>query len=109
MLIKYLLVEEMEDEEVLFQMYGGKRAKKHLMFELRNEEGLFQELIANHLREDYNKFATTRDVSQLHKDLILFIGKLGSHDDADTPSNSNVRLRLRLYSPPSRATIRSQR
>ena len=41
-LIKYLLAEEIEDEEVILQMYGGKRAKIHLMFELRNEEGIFQ-------------------------------------------------------------------
>ena len=56
-LIKYLLAEEIEDEEVILQMYGGKRAKIHLMFELRNKEGIFQRLITNHLREDHNMFA----------------------------------------------------
>lgn len=45
-LIKYLLAEEMEDEEGIYQMYGGKRAKKHLVFELRNEEVSFRQLIA---------------------------------------------------------------
>lgn len=47
--------------------------------------------------------------SFLHKDLVLFIGKPGSHDGADTPSKSNDRLRQRLYSSPSRAAIWSQR
>lgn len=37
-------------------MYRGKRAKKHLMFELRYEVGLFQKLITNRLRADH-KFA----------------------------------------------------
>ena len=69
-LIKYLLAEEIEDEELILQMYGRKRAKMHLMFELRNEEGVFQTLITNHL----------------HKDLILLIRKPGSHDVTDTHS-----------------------
>lgn len=46
----------MEDEKVIFHMYRGKRAKKHLMFELRYEVGLFQKLITNRLRADH-KFA----------------------------------------------------
>lgn len=39
-----------------FSNVHRKKAKKHLMFEWRNEEGLFQSLIANYLREDHNKF-----------------------------------------------------
>lgn len=62
-------------------MYSGKRAKINLMFELRNEEGLFQTLITNHLRKGqllprrclllvgpciWNvRTATTKDVAQL--------------------------------------------
>ena len=29
----------------------------HVMFELRNEEGMYKKLIVNHLREDLKKFA----------------------------------------------------
>ena len=55
--IKYLLAEEIEDEELIFEMYGRKRAKTHVMFELRSEEGMYKKLIVNHLREDPKKFA----------------------------------------------------
>ena len=57
LLIKYLLAEEIEDEELIFEMYGRKRAKTHVMFELRSEEGMYSKLIVNHLREDPKKFA----------------------------------------------------
>ncbi|MPC56309.1 hypothetical protein E2C01_050262 [Portunus trituberculatus] len=93
----------MEDEELIFKMYGGKRTKIHLMFELRNEEGMFQKLITNHLREDHNKFAEFFRLSteqfnflvelikdDLSKDLILFIRKPGSHDDTLLPSQMIV-------------------
>ena len=90
-LIKYLLAEEIEDEEVILQMYGGKRAKIHLMFELRNEEGIFQKLITNHLREHHNKFAEFSSSENLGAMMIQTL----------TPSKSTDRMRLRLYSPPS--------
>ena len=57
LLIKYLLAEEIEDEELIFEMYGRKRAKTHVMFVLRSEEGMYKKLIVNHLREDPKKFA----------------------------------------------------
>jgi hypothetical protein len=55
LLLKGLLIEEMEDDEILLHMYGMKRAKKQRLFELKNEEGLYQKLIATHLREDNKK------------------------------------------------------
>ena len=49
LLIKYLLAEEIEDEELIFEKYGRKRAKTHVMFELRSEEGMYKKLIVNPL------------------------------------------------------------
>lgn len=57
LLLKCLLIEEMEDDEILLHTYGMKRAKKHRLFELKHEEGLYQKLITTHLREDNKKFS----------------------------------------------------
>lgn len=69
-LIKYLLVEEMLDEEVL-QSCVEPRATKHPLFQARNEEGFFQSLITNHLREDDKKFSEFFRVSISQFDFIL--------------------------------------
>ena len=57
LLLKYLMIEEMEDDEILLYMYGMKRAKIHCMFELKNEEGLYQKLVTAHLRDENKKFS----------------------------------------------------
>ena len=55
----------MEDGELLLYRYGMKRVKKHPMFELKNEEGLYQKLVTAHLREDNKKFSETLIVKDL--------------------------------------------
>lgn len=70
-LLKCLLIEEMEDDEILWQMYGTKRAKIHRMFQLRNEEGLYRTLIITHLREDNKKFFEFFRLSVEQFDFVL--------------------------------------
>ena len=53
-------------------MYGRKRAKTHVMFELRSEEGMYKKLIVNHLREDPKKFA---EFFRLSLEQFDFLGK----------------------------------
>ena len=38
LLIKYLLAEEIQDEELIFEMYERKRAKTHVMSDGRKDE-----------------------------------------------------------------------
>ncbi|MPC43534.1 hypothetical protein E2C01_037183 [Portunus trituberculatus] len=80
------------------------------MFELRNEEGMFQKLLTNHLHEDYNKFAEIFCLSVEQFDFLVELIKDDiSKKSFNTPSKSNDRLRLQLYSPPSCAAIWGQR
>lgn len=54
--MKYLLLEEVKDGEMLFQMYGEKRCENNCIFRVRNEEDKLK-LIGNHLRENDKIFA----------------------------------------------------
>lgn len=65
---------------------------KHFVFELR-------------MKKDYIRNRLHKLI--FHKDLILFVGKLRSHEDADTPSNLMVVYYCDCIHLP--ATIRSQR
>ena len=49
--MRYLLAEELEDEETL-GMLAEVREEQHDMFTKRSDEGYFKILIANHLRSD---------------------------------------------------------
>ena len=50
--LKFLLAEEIEEEQLVMDMYGKKRAQTHDIFHLRSEVGIFNKLIVQHLRED---------------------------------------------------------
>lgn len=69
--IKYLLAEELEDEETLFEIVRKPTAKIHDMFKLRCEEGLFNKLIIGHLREDKKKFSEFLRISTEQFDLLV--------------------------------------
>ena len=77
LLIKYFLAEDKEEEQVLFEMYGIKLAATHIMFDLRKEEGIFNKLIVNHLREDPKKFL---DFFRLSSDQFNFLIELIKED-----------------------------
>lgn len=70
-IVKCLILEEMEDDEILRNIYEKKRAKKHRLFELKNEEGFFQNLVITHLREDSKKFTEYFRLSVEQFDFIL--------------------------------------
>lgn len=70
-ILKCLLLEEMEDDEVVRNIFEKKRAKKHRMFELKNEEGFFENLVINHLREDGKKFTEYFRLSVQQFDFLL--------------------------------------
>ena len=85
-------------------MYGRKRAKTHVMFELRSQEGMHKKLIVNHLCEDPKKFV---EFFRLSLEQLDFLVEL-INDDMSKKS-WGVKPQMRLYSPPSRATIWIQR
>lgn len=55
-MLLYLLLEENEDEEILFHNIHGVNADPHPMFQSRRDEGCFTTLINRHLLEDERKF-----------------------------------------------------
>ena len=88
LLIKYLLAEDEEEEQVLFEMYGRKRAATHIMFDLRKEEGIFNKLIVNHLREDPKKFL---DFFRLSSDQFNFLLAL-IKEDLYNKQSTNLKM-----------------
>ena len=55
--LKLLLAEEIEEEQLVMDMYGKKRAQTHYIFNLRSEEGMYNQLIVQHLCENQNEIS----------------------------------------------------
>lgn len=87
LLLKWLLIDEIEDDEILLHNYGMKRAKKLRLFELKSEEGLYQKLINNHLRKDHKKFSEFFRLSVEQFDFVL---ELIKHDIYKKSYNRNL-------------------
>lgn len=86
--LKLLLAEEIEEEQLVMDMYGKKRAQTHYIFNLRSEEGMYNKLIVQHLREDPKKFS---EFFRLFSDQFDFLVELVKDDLSKQSTN------FRLY------------
>lgn len=70
-LVKFLLLEEMEDDEIVRNIYDKKGVKKHHLFELKNEELFFQNRVITDMRADAKKFTDYFHLSVQKFDCLL--------------------------------------
>ena len=85
--LKFLLAEDIDEEQLVMDMYGKKRAQTHDIFHLRSEVGIFNKLIVQHLRDDPKKFA---EFFRLSSDQFDFLVELV--EDDLTKQSTNFRL-----------------
>lgn len=85
LLIKLLLLEEIDDEEILVECIFQKNKKMHNIFQTRKTEGFFNVLIEKHLLRDEKKF---REFFRLSCDQFVYVLNL---IEDDIKSNSYNR------------------
>ena len=96
--LKLLLAEEIEEEQLVMDMYGKKRAQTHYIFNLRSEEGMYNQLIVQHLREDPKKFSEFFRLSSDQFDFLVELVK-------DDLSKQSTNFRLYPITPEEKIAV----